>query len=324
MLSLRVMAANEMETDDHSHLPASNGLRRSNSAPNISVAVCTHNTPTFRSISLPRQRRFSVTLTNQNPIPVSPASRLTQIRRDESIDDMAREVQKENEINTTFHLSHDLGESMHLDNDKHDSPMHERRDSFECTTEMFPSPAPSSPSPTRGGWRTATISARNGRSMTPSPIPSPTRTTVTMPTRRSLSPVCLRPRPPNYGPDLGVSPSKKVYDGPSNSSSLEGPCETAHLNFDDINYLNIDHNISHATNSTSSTTISSVANHQSVSPMMVNDATHRMAFVSPYHRSRFTPPRSPLAGPAISHAHTDNPVPIVTTQSCFTFAPVRD
>lgn len=57
-----------METDDHSHLPASNGLRRSNSAPNISVAVCTHNTPTFRSISLPRQRRFSVTLTNQNPI----------------------------------------------------------------------------------------------------------------------------------------------------------------------------------------------------------------------------------------------------------------
>ena len=67
MLSFRtVMAANEMETDEHTHLPASNGLRRSNSAPNISVAVCTQNTPTFHSLSLPRQRRFSVNSPNQN------------------------------------------------------------------------------------------------------------------------------------------------------------------------------------------------------------------------------------------------------------------
>ncbi|KAK3747493.1 hypothetical protein QZH41_011366, partial [Actinostola sp. cb2023] len=64
---------------------------------------------------------------------------------------MVREVQKENEINSTIHLVHDLGESMHLDSDKHDSPMQERRNSFECSADMFPSPAPSSPSPTRFG-----------------------------------------------------------------------------------------------------------------------------------------------------------------------------
>ena len=126
--------------------------------------------------------------------------------------------------------------------------------------------------------------------------------------------------PPSYGMDLGVSPSKRVCDGPSNSTctSLEGPCETAHLNFDDVDYINIEHNLSHATNSTSSTISSSVS---SMSPMMTNDS-HRIAF--PSYRSRFTPPRSPLAGPAISQTHNDNPVTIVTTQSCFTFAPVRD
>lgn len=71
MLSLcseTVMAANEMETDDHTHLPVSSGLRRSNSAPNISVAVLNHSTPTFQSLSLPRQRRFSVNSPNQNMI----------------------------------------------------------------------------------------------------------------------------------------------------------------------------------------------------------------------------------------------------------------
>lgn len=127
---------------------------------------------------------------------------------------------------------------------------------------------------------------------------------------------------PSYGHDFGVSPSKRVCDGPSHNNSLEGPCETAHLNFDDISYINIDHNLSHSTISTSSTTNSSVVNHQAVSPMIVNDS-HRIGFSS-YHRSRFTPPRSPLAGPAISHANNDNPVTIGTSQSCFTFAPVRD
>lgn len=128
---------------------------------------------------------------------------------------------------------------------------------------------------------------------------------------------------PSYGHDFGVSPSKRVYDGPSHNNSLDGPCETAHLNFDDMGYLNMDHSIPQSTISTSSTTISSAINHQAVSPMMISDNHRHMSFPS-YHRSRFTPPRSPLAGPAITHTHNDNPVTLGTSQSCFTFAPVRD
>ncbi|XP_031567724.1 protein FAM122A-like isoform X2 [Actinia tenebrosa] len=319
------MATNEMETDDHTHLPVSSGLRRSNSAPNISVAVLNHNTPTFQSLSLPRQRRFSVNSPNQNMITVgSPASRVNQLKRDESVDDMRREVQREHEILSNLHLVHDLDESMNLDHDKQnqDTPMQERRNSFDGNADMFPSPAPSSPSPTR-----FQIPVRNARSLTPSPIPSPTRT-VTV--RRSLSPVCLRPsilsptmsylkrKCPSHGCDLGVSPSKRICDGPSQSTSPEGPCETSHLNFDEENYIHLDHSISHNTNTTSSTASSSIP---STPPMLFSD-TQRIGF--PSYRSRFTPPRSPLAGPAISHTHTDTPVSIATSQPCFTFAPVRE
>ncbi|XP_032234283.1 P2R1A-PPP2R2A-interacting phosphatase regulator 1 isoform X2 [Nematostella vectensis] len=315
------MAANsEMETDDHNHLPPSTGLRRSNSAPNISAAAINDSLKTFTLNPQPRQRRFSVNSSNQNqtsakPVAVgSPVSRVYQLIRDESVDD----VRHENDFLSSSRLITDLDENMSLaghERHTHDTPMHERRDSFEGP-DMFPSPAPSSPSPTRFSRQIP----RSARSLTPSPIPSPTRPTVTL--RRSISPVCLRPsslppslKRPTHGFELGVSPSKRVCDSSSQSTSPEAPCETAHLDFDNINSIQMDTKYSLALTNTSSTTLLS-------SPMLFGEPS-RINF--PSYRSRFTPPRSPLAGPVTSHSvHTEASVSIGNTPACFTFAPVRE
>ncbi|KAJ7392578.1 hypothetical protein OS493_010226 [Desmophyllum pertusum] len=87
------MAANAMETDDLGHLPSST-LRRSNSAPNVSAAVVSDAIPIFQPLTA-RQRRFS-TSSSQMAVNVgSPASRIEQIKREESMDDASRERQVE-------------------------------------------------------------------------------------------------------------------------------------------------------------------------------------------------------------------------------------
>ncbi|CAH3182336.1 unnamed protein product [Porites lobata] len=297
------MAANAMETDDLGHLP-SNTLRRSNSAPNVSAAVMSEAIPIFQPIHTSRQRRFS---TSQMAVNVgSPASRIEQIKREASIDDVSLEKQ----VGSELLLSHSLSDWTLLDPDKNDIHMYERRNSFDDQRQPFSSPSSSSPPNQRG------VTMRNARSLTPSPIPSPTRPTFT---RRSLSPVCLRPsslslkrKCPTEGiTEPGVSPSKRLCDiSPINCSP---DIDSEHLNFDDDNHIHEDPHSSSASDSSSS---SSSLN---TTPMVLGEI-HRHPFS--ICRPKFTPPRSPLAGPSTTQNHSSRT--IGSSPSCFTFAPVRD
>lgn len=112
---------------------------------------------------------------------------------------------------------------------------------------------------------------------------------------------------PSEGFEPGVSPSKRVCEPVAHNNQLEHdePCETAHLQFD-IDHM--DHNDSSSINTNTST-----------STQMVFGDLHR-----PFYRPRFTPPRSPLAGPSTTQNHIDTPRSLGNSPSCFTFAPVRD
>ncbi|KAL9963477.1 hypothetical protein ACROYT_G026988 [Oculina patagonica] len=274
------MAANAMETDDLGHLPSST-LRRSNSAPNVSAAVVSDPIPIFQPLQTSRQRRFS---TSQMAVNVgSPASRIEQIKREESMDDASRERQVESELFLTIGIHENM---TLMDHDKNnDSDMHERRNSFDDPRHAFPSPSSLSSSPTNNQR-----GMRNARSLTPSPVPSPTRQTFT---RRSLSPVYFRPstlalkrKCPSEGFEPGVSPSKRLCDVSPLNCSPDVPCESVHLNFDDDNHLN-EYPISSAASDTSSTSSSS-----SATPMLLGEMQRHPL---PVYRSKFTPPRSPLA-----------------------------
>lgn len=117
---------------------------------------------------------------------------------------------------------------------------------------------------------------------------------------------------PSEGFEPGVSPSKRLCDVSPLNCSPDVPCESVHLNFDDDNHLN-EYPISSAASDTSSTSSSS-----SATPMLLGEMQRHPL---PVYRSKFTPPRSPLAGPSTTQNHSRT---IATSTSCFTFAPVRD
>ena len=103
----------------------------------------------------------------------------------------------------------------------------------------------------------------------------------------------------------GVSPSKRLCDISPVNCSTDISCESTHLNFGDDNHS------SSASDSSSSSSSSSL----NATPMLLGELPRH-----PF-RSKFTPPRSPLAGPSTSQNH---PRTIGNSPSCFTFAPVRD
>ena len=105
----------------------------------------------------------------------------------------------------------------------------------------------------------------------------------------------------------GVSPSKRLCDISPVNCSTDISCESTHLNFGDDN-----HSSSASDSSSSSSSSSSSLN---ATPMLLGELPRH-----PF-RSKFTPPRSPLAGPSTSQNH---PRTIGNSPSCFTFAPVRD
>lgn len=109
----------------------------------------------------------------------------------------------------------------------------------------------------------------------------------------------------------GVSPSKRLCDiSPINCSP---DIDSEHLNFDDDNHIHEDPHSSSASDSSSS---SSSLN---TTPMVLGEI-HRHPFS--ICRPKFTPPRSPLAGPSTTQNHSSRT--IGSSPSCFTFAPVRD
>lgn len=116
---------------------------------------------------------------------------------------------------------------------------------------------------------------------------------------------------PSEGFEPGVSPSKRLCDVSPINCSSDVPCESVHLNFDDDNHLHEDPHSSSASDSSSSSSLSAT-------PMLLGEIQRHPL---PIYRSKFTPPRSPLAGPSTTQSH---PRSIGTSASCFTFAPVKD
>ena len=117
--------------------------------------------------------------------------------------------------------------------------------------------------------------------------------------------------PPEGLVEPGVSPSKRLCDVSPINCPPDVPCESVHLNFDDDNHIHEDHHSSSASDSSSSSSLNAT-------PMLLGDIQRHPL---PVYRSKFTPPRSPLAGPSTTQNHSRT---IGSSPSCFTFAPVRD
>uniref|UniRef100_A0A1B6CM33 Protein FAM122A n=1 Tax=Clastoptera arizonana TaxID=38151 RepID=A0A1B6CM33_9HEMI len=183
-------------------------LKRCSSAPMINdistrptMTSSTSTTTTSRettsynifSSAPPRTRRFSASFTSQlhsPPVQVLPwlAPRINQLRQEECLDVVVRETAHEKELNSTMVMSQSW-EDLTIVGEKS-----ENMDSTNKPRVCDPlhlhlpvhSPICSSPSPTR------TLAGRQCFSpFKNSMSPSPTRTTFT--TRRSLSPIAMRP-----------------------------------------------------------------------------------------------------------------------------------
>ncbi|XP_076311296.1 P2R1A-PPP2R2A-interacting phosphatase regulator 1-like [Tachypleus tridentatus] len=189
-------------------------LKRSNSAPMINILD--NNTPSFRDTSsptslllnIPRNRRFSASSSpgrcspsSNSPSSLVPSfvpSRVIQLKHEEGMDVMYREASHEKEVQSKLQISQSW-EDLTLDgttlgNNGNNEPAKRPR-SLTDPLHIFTPPLGlcNSPSPTRAGKQCFSPSANLVRtsSFSLSPNPSPTRKSFT--TRRSQSPIALRP-----------------------------------------------------------------------------------------------------------------------------------
>ncbi|XP_077988039.1 P2R1A-PPP2R2A-interacting phosphatase regulator 1-like [Glandiceps talaboti] len=211
------MEMSAMEVDTY-HPPCSqpvNRLRRSNSLPSVTTTTASSTTlsdehaPLFVPYEVSRIRRHSASLssnvnnnsspTGSSSAPIKIPSRINQIKQEDKLDHdfNRRESVHERGVTSSFQLSHSwdeftLSESPSSRNDKALSKFAEPLTIFPSTLPLSASP---SPSPTRVlGKQCYSPSMQmpiRSNSLTPSPTPSPTRRTFT--SRRSMSPVTIRP-----------------------------------------------------------------------------------------------------------------------------------
>ncbi|XP_066266923.1 P2R1A-PPP2R2A-interacting phosphatase regulator 1-like isoform X1 [Branchiostoma lanceolatum] len=201
-------------------------LRRSNSAPMINKQ--SDHAPVFQPVVTPRVRRFSASVVNNgaSPSAVSPpiriGHRISQLKREEGMSVSDRETEHEREMHSVMQMSQSWEETSLRDkfmqsfseekgglNSSSDSSTKTVTPPTSLPIPMSPSsrfaepltilpaslPLSSSPSPTRIPNKqcfspSMQMSVRNS-SLSPSPIPSPTRKAFV--TRRSQSPGCIRP-----------------------------------------------------------------------------------------------------------------------------------
>ncbi|XP_041483359.1 P2R1A-PPP2R2A-interacting phosphatase regulator 1-like [Lytechinus variegatus] len=208
-------------------------LRRSNSAPMFNGPNMTDDSPVFQPIrEKPRVRRMSAQTSNgakPMSVPVRIPSRVTQIKQEESLDIRSKEAEHEREVRSAFRMSQSW-DDLHLDESIKALRSEPRSELRSCISEPLSIVTPtlpfvaSSPSPTRPGKQcfSPQISMRSP-CMSPSPNPSPTRSTFT---KRSMSPV-LRPSSlasslkRKYDSDGECTPSKRQLLGsPIHPSSL--------------------------------------------------------------------------------------------------------
>ena len=115
---------------------------------------------------------------------------------------------------------------------------------------------------------------------------------------------------PSEGFEPGVSPSKRLCDVSPLNCSPNGPVESEHINFDEENNIHEDPGSSSASDTSTSSS--------SATPMLFGEIPRQPL---PLYRSKFTPPRSPLAGPSTTQSL---PRTLGNSPSCFTFSPVQD
>ncbi|XP_070537701.1 P2R1A-PPP2R2A-interacting phosphatase regulator 1-like isoform X2 [Ptychodera flava] len=168
------MDAGEMEVDAYQPpcSQAGTNLRRSNSLPSINTSsgpTSSHEAPNFEPFVVSRIRRHSTSLSanvnnnvNKSPsrassTPIKIPSRINQIKQEERLahDVNRRESVHEKEVTSSFQLSHSWDDF-----------------TLQCYSPSMQMPVRSS-------------------SLTPSPTPSPTRRTFS--SKRSMSPVTIRP-----------------------------------------------------------------------------------------------------------------------------------
>ncbi|KAK6632456.1 hypothetical protein RUM44_007498 [Polyplax serrata] len=216
-------------------LPAS--LKRSSSAPMISdinttMASATTSTSSPREStpfnvfdsSSARTRRFSASFSPHSSVPrLTP--RVNQLRQEECIDVVGREVAHEREIHSAMQMSQSWEDltlvsgtlSCKSENDGN-TKLDTKRFIQRVTDPLhvsLPSTMPlcSSPSPTRTGIRHFSPSLQTSWNLSPSP------TRKAFATRRSLSPIALRPS------SLGVVKRKFELEEDKESSYLSPPAK---------------------------------------------------------------------------------------------------
>ncbi|XP_077514411.1 P2R1A-PPP2R2A-interacting phosphatase regulator 1 [Amblyomma americanum] len=188
-----------MDVDPPPPMGTGSNLKRSSSAPMINVLG---NTPTFREalsplvLSIPRTRRFSASF-SPNHSPSSPLaavpSRVSQIKHEEGMDVMIRETAHEKEVQSKLQISQSWDDLSLADGCLGETSKRPR--SLTDPLHIFTPPPGicNSPSPTRAGKQcfSPSMCASNKQAFSPSPSPSPTRKAFA--TRRSQSPITLRP-----------------------------------------------------------------------------------------------------------------------------------
>ncbi|XP_022255670.1 protein FAM122A-like isoform X2 [Limulus polyphemus] len=187
-------------------------LKRSNSAPMINIL---DNNTSFRDaispshlvLGISRNRRFSASFSpgqyspslhsSSSLMPSFVPSRVIQLKHEEGMNVMYREASHEKEVQSKLQISQSwedltLDRTTHINNTPSEPA---KRHSLTDPLHIFTPPLGlcSSPSPTRAGkqWFSPSTSLLRTSSFFVSPSPSPTRRSFA--TRRSQSPVALRP-----------------------------------------------------------------------------------------------------------------------------------
>ncbi|XP_057301760.1 uncharacterized protein LOC130636147 [Hydractinia symbiolongicarpus] len=313
-LSTTSMITTEIDTDANKTYEQKSPIQRSRSR-------------TYSAGSQVTPMTLNVDCSSTSPSPVSigsPAPRVIQIRREESVDELTREVAKERDITAAINLSRSWDETSWL-NDKTYLLTNDTREKGDSIDDVFSSLHPGISSPVR-----FIDKLPYNRSLTPSPIGvpiSPKQRTY----RRSLSPSNLRPSlltskrklDPDDPESLG-SPAKRnsLYHSPASTiSSSSSNSSPDHLLDVHIARLSGDEDSEHVFITNSITTSATLVNN----PLSCDTRPiNAFAFVKP----RYVAPQSPLAAgvnsSSIHQAHDSSRKASLSNCTSYTFTSVKE
>jgi len=322
----------KMETDEASFdsFYSNKTLRRWNSSPLINNSRTADSSSVVERVRKPgRTRTFSASMYNQcdsdrvpnSVTPVgSPASRVSQLKQEESIDDMTREVLSERSVTSEIQLSQSWG-GMSLLAEKSLGLNDERQIHTEEPRSLFFLPVAST-SPSRIANDQRFLRAR---SLTPSPGPLPVSPRCRT-FRRSLSPNGLKPSafvskrkidPDEDDVSMGRQKKLCTQTSLSSASSCSSP---DHHTFDSVN-------ISFDEDSGSEYSLSNYSSASGVSPQgasgsnsFYGEAKNQNTY--PFLKPKYIAPPSPLATGMISSSLQHESKKGST--NAYTFTPVNE